>query len=330
MHAYRPNHYEQLGVPRTADAEAIRTAYRGLAKQLHPDLTDGAPAEAKDAFLRVQEAYDVLRDPQRRAHYDYELAREAAKAAAARESMRQPLQVRPAPKPPVPTPQPAAPGQPARMLGLRRYVAAIGLVVLVTAGIVTWQLFFKPKPQPIIIVKVDPAERTRPSRGPSPGTGGANIAAPPAATEPPAEAGVLTREVDRIVQAQVERVEAAKKRMETQLSELEAKKPPPNSGSPRKAPALLVSQVQCIGRGTNIVLMKENDGAKVSYDNGPPVQPRISDLGTGTVLVSRIEPTNKIAIGFTKGDRNGTRLLLFDQAGSVQQTFNVECTAAAF
>ena len=330
MHAYRKNHYQELGVFRNADSEAIRVAYRALAKQLHPDLVDGGGPESKEAFLRVQEAYDVLRDPQRRAHYDYELAREAAKAAAARESMRQPLQVRPAPRAPVPTAQPAAPGQPPRMLGLRRYVAAIGLVVLVTGGIVTWQLFFKPKPQPIIIVKVDPNERPRSARGTSPGTGGANIAAPPAATEPPAEAGVLTREVDRIVQAQVERVEAAKKRMETQLSELEAKKPPPNSGSPRKAPALLVSQVQCIGRGTNIVLMKEDDGAKVSYDNGPPVQPRISDLGTGTVLVSRIEPTNKVAIGFTKGDRNGTRLLLFDQAGSVAQTFNVECTSAAF
>lgn len=326
MHAYRKNHYEELGVPRGADAEAIRVAYRALAKQLHPDLVDSGGPEAKEAFLRVQEAYDVLRDPQRRAHYDYDLAREAAKAAAARESMRQPLQVRPAPKPPVPVPQPTAPGQPPRMLGLRRYVAAIGLVVLVTGGIVTWQLFFKPKPQPIIIVKVDPEPRGRPLRGLG---GGAGVGTP-APAEPPAEPGVLTREVDRIVQAQVERVEAAKKRMEEQLSELEAKKPPPNSGSPRKAPAMLVSQVQCIGRGTNIVLTKENDSARVSYDNGPAVQPRISDLGTGTVLVSRIEPTNKIAIGFTKGDRNGTRLLMFDQAGSVQQTFNVECTAAAF
>lgn len=327
MHAYRKNHYEELGVPRAADAEAIRMAYRALAKQLHPDLVDGGGPAAKEAFLRVQEAYDVLRDPQRRAHYDYDLSREAAKAAAARESMRQPLQVRPAPKPPVPVPQPAAPGRPPRMLGLRRYVAAIALVVLVTGGIVTWQLFFKPKPQPILIVKVDPEPRARPTR--VPGSGGL-ASGTPAPAEPPAESGVLTREVDRIVQAQVERVEAAKKRMEEQLSELEAKKPPPNSGSPRKAPAMLVSQVQCIGRGTNIVLTKENDVAKVSYDNGPLVQPRISDLGTGTVLVSRIEPTNKIAIGFTKGDRNGTRLLMFDQAGSVQQTFNVECTAAAF
>jgi len=60
------------------------------------------------------------------------------------------------------------------------------------------------------------------------------------------------------------------------------------------------------------------------------VQPRISDLGSGTVLVSRIEPSNKIAIGFTKGDRSATKLLLFDEAGRVLQTFPVDCTAAAF
>lgn len=321
MHAYRKNHYEELGVPRSADPEAIRVAYRALAKQLHPDLTEAEGLrDTNEPFLRLQQAYDVLRDPLRRAQYDYELAREAAKAAAAREAMRQPLVVRPTPKPPVPLPLP--PGPP-RMIGLRRYIAALGLVAIVAVGITAWQLWLKPKPQPILIVRVDPEPRS--PRLPRGGPGGAEPTAPA-----PAEPGALAREVDRIVQSQVERVEAAKRRMEEQLSELEARKPPASGSSPRKPPVLLASHVQCIGRGTNIVLTKDNDGAKVSYDNGPMVAPRISDLGTGTVLVSRIEPTNKIAIGFTKGDRNGTKLLMFDQAGSVQQTFNVECTAAAF
>jgi hypothetical protein len=60
------------------------------------------------------------------------------------------------------------------------------------------------------------------------------------------------------------------------------------------------------------------------------VQPQISDVGSGIVLVSPTEPSNKFAIGFTRGDRNGTTLLMFDEAGRVQQTFNVECTVAAF
>jgi hypothetical protein len=335
MHAYRPNHYEVLGVPRSADAEAIRTAYRARAKQLHPDLSEGGESESNEAFLHLQEAYDVLRDPQRRAHYDDTLARQVAIEQAARWAARRPIRPNtvlhtapkaPAATPPTPSsPIPSSPwrGRPRRILGLRRYLAAIGLVVIVTAGIVSWPLFFPPELQPIMIVKVDRDDGGRPGRG---GGGPASSGAP----ELPPDPGILTKEVDRIVQAHVERVEAARKRMEAQLSELEARKPPPNSGSPDKTPTLLVSRVECIGRGTNIVLTRDKDIAKVSYDNGPEVQPRIREVGTGTILVSRIEPTNKIAIAFTKGDRNGTTLLMFDQAGSVQQTFNIGCTVAAF
>jgi len=65
-----------LGIPRSADAEAIRTAYRAQAKQLHPDLSEGP---SNEVFRRLQEAYDVLRDPERRAHYDDTLARPAAR-----------------------------------------------------------------------------------------------------------------------------------------------------------------------------------------------------------------------------------------------------------
>ena len=312
MHAYRPNYYEALGVPRSADAEAIRTAYRAHAKQLHPDLSEGGGGETGEAFLRLQEAYDVLRDPGRRADYDDTLDREAATARAARQAAAQ--RIRPtrtvsrAPPSSRP-PQPQRRG-PSPFLGLGRYFAAVGLVVIVTAGIAAWQLFFVPEPQPLVYVKVDRDAGRRPAL--------------------PADPGILTKEVDHAVQAQIERVEAARKRMATQLSELDAHKPATGGGAPGKAPAMLAARVQCTGRGTNIVLTRDKDAARVSYDNGPEVQPRISDLGTGTVLVSRIEPSNKIAIGFTKGERTGTTLLMFDEAGRVQQTFPIECTVAAF
>ena len=107
MHAYRPTHYEALGVPRSADAEAIRTAYRAQAKQLHPDLSENG--ESNEAFLRLQEAYDVLRDPERRAHYDDELTQQATMAQAARLAARQTARP-PAPVPPLPRrPQPPPP-----------------------------------------------------------------------------------------------------------------------------------------------------------------------------------------------------------------------------
>jgi len=299
VHAYRPNHYQALGVPRSADAEAIRAAYRAQAKELHPDLSEGS---SNEAFLRLQEAYDVLRDPERRASYDETLAREAAMAEAVRQTAHRPPPLR------RPTPQRTPSRLPRHIVGLRRFLAAIALVVIVTGGIVVWQLVFSPEPEPILIVKVDRDRDRRPAL--------------------PADPGILTKEVDRGVQAQIERVEAAKKRIETQLSELDAHKPAATS-PPVKTPTMAAPRVQCTGRGTNIVMTRDKDSAKVSYDGGPPVQPRISDLGTGTVLVSRFESSNKIAIGFTKGDR-ATQLLLFDEAGHVLQTFSVECTAAAF
>lgn len=61
--------YEVLGVKRDATAEEIRTAYRKLAKEFHPDLNPGKPA-AEARFKAVTAAYDILSDPEKRARYD--------------------------------------------------------------------------------------------------------------------------------------------------------------------------------------------------------------------------------------------------------------------
>ena len=63
------DYYEILGVARDATPEAIKKAYRGLARKLHPDVNPGDKgSEAK--FKEVQQAYDILSDQEKRARYD--------------------------------------------------------------------------------------------------------------------------------------------------------------------------------------------------------------------------------------------------------------------
>ncbi len=63
-----PDLYELLGVSRDADAATIKKAYRGLARQLHPDVNPDPSTQ--DRFKEVSRAYEVLSDPQKRAAYD--------------------------------------------------------------------------------------------------------------------------------------------------------------------------------------------------------------------------------------------------------------------
>src|SRR5580692_10599004 len=62
------DYYEVLGVPRDADQDAIRRAYRKLARTYHPDLNSDSDAE--DRFKELGEAYEVLSDPDKRERYD--------------------------------------------------------------------------------------------------------------------------------------------------------------------------------------------------------------------------------------------------------------------
>ena len=63
------DYYEVLGVARDAERAEVKTAFRRLARELHPDVNDHDPA-AEEKFKEAAEAYEVLSDPERRRAYD--------------------------------------------------------------------------------------------------------------------------------------------------------------------------------------------------------------------------------------------------------------------
>ena len=66
----RKDYYKILGVTKDAGEEEIKKAYRNLAMKYHPDRNPGKEKEANEKFKQINEAYEVLGDPEKRKQYD--------------------------------------------------------------------------------------------------------------------------------------------------------------------------------------------------------------------------------------------------------------------
>jgi molecular chaperone DnaJ len=64
----KKDYYESLGVSRTASPDEIKSAFRRLARQYHPDVSEAPDAEER--FKEINEAYAILSDPDKRSAYD--------------------------------------------------------------------------------------------------------------------------------------------------------------------------------------------------------------------------------------------------------------------
>ena len=64
------DYYEVLGVDKNASEADLKKAYKKMARKYHPDLNRDDPKTAEAKFKEVNEAYDVLKDPQKKAQYD--------------------------------------------------------------------------------------------------------------------------------------------------------------------------------------------------------------------------------------------------------------------
>lgn len=68
--ADKKDYYETLGVAKDAGVDDIKSSYRKLARQYHPDVTKEDPKHAEERFKEISEAYEVLADPDKRKLYD--------------------------------------------------------------------------------------------------------------------------------------------------------------------------------------------------------------------------------------------------------------------
>jgi curved DNA-binding protein CbpA len=320
MIARLPDYYALLGVEPRADRQAIRAAYRALAKQYHPDSAAPDAAQSAEQFVEVQEAYDVLGDPDRRAQYDLECARRRDAQEELLRQQRAAFVLRRAPgmTPMQPLSVPAPRRKKSSSLG---WISAglLAFVVIMVAGFLVQQHLERitAESERGTIVRVDPSRGGR--------HGGRDAVA--------ANISELSRDVEQLSRLQANQAETAKSRLAAHAegdqkanSMMAALPPPALPQQPRDA-----GSVSCTGEGRKFSVVRQSDTISVSYNGGPPMHPTVDEQGAaGMIVMSKVEPTGRISIGFIRGDKDRTILIVSDSIGNIYRTIGVDCSGAVF
>lgn len=168
------NHYTTLGIPRSATASEIKSAYRRLVMENHPDRNPSA--KAKEVFLAVTAAYEVLGDTDRRRNYDVVLDLETKRAAEPKRVVNEPQTARAATsssmkapftgnRAPGPTPTPQSPGQNQKITTIAADVTRLTLMFtrgkFIDAEDLARQILTKDPRQPIPYAVLGDIQRSR-------------------------------------------------------------------------------------------------------------------------------------------------------------------------
>jgi hypothetical protein len=337
------DHYLVLGVPRTADAAAIRAAYVALAKRYHPDVAAGNPELAAFNFRQITDAYQTLSDPDARARYDARVQamldtertrrdQVAAAASAAKSTPKATIAEKlfgkstseaaskavvrsPARRPfrPLLPPRPASP--PAYLphadaMARRRSILVVAVVLMTFIGVGGYLV-------------------TRAVKGP-----GLQVMA--AETARPAEAMPA---VEAKPQARSKPTPVPPVNQPSQLAPWgmppSALLPGPMTGGSttlKPVPPLNVDgQSVCVADdGAKFAIVNRGGEPTVIYNGAPPVRASVQLADRYLVVLNNIVPSDTIIIGIKRGLETGTYIYYADTRGAIIQTVAARCEGQAY
>jgi curved DNA-binding protein CbpA len=335
------DYYAVLSVSPNADEAIIRAAYRVLAKRHHPDLVTGREAQSTAKFRLIAEAYETLCDVDCRARYDEQRSRRQRDKGGSRHN--------------------DAPKCSSWVLRngsivFQVFAIVVACVVFVNVLDTVW-IGLSSRGEPVQAIHTDMPQHTPQTEAvrnepnyDAQGSKGIGPTRPPvteAMTKSAANGGA---EQKRKEQAQIASAKGGERpsRIQADRADAEKGKQASRSGAiaPTRAPTegnarSTISSARtseaaprrsnCASPdGTQFSITNLNGVATVAYNGAPPVQARIDYQGLDMVMLSKIVPDDRIAIGVMKGDMDATVVIVSDGMGNSTRTVEASCFGVAY